>query len=65
MKDNDFIFDGEGTIKLSKKGKLKKKEICHDCLNAFDPKFLYKVTRNNFGIPHTISVCKNCKKKYD
>jgi hypothetical protein len=31
----------EGDIpKLSKRGKLRKKEVCHDCLNSFDPKFL-------------------------
>lgn len=45
--------------------KLTKKEVCHDCLNSFDPKFLFNVTRNNFGIPHTVDVCKNCKKRYD
>ena len=66
MSENEEIFfDGEGNVKLEKRGKLRKKEVCHDCLNMFDPKFLFNVTRNNFGIPHTVDVCKNCKKKYD
>ena len=63
--DEGILFDGEGNIKLEKRGKLRKKEVCHDCLNSFDPKFLFNVTRNNFGIPHTVNVCKNCKKRYD
>jgi len=62
--EGEFEFEGD-VPKLLKKGKIRKKEVCHDCLNSLDPKFLYKVTRNNFGIPHTVSVCKNCKKKYD
>ena len=66
MDDNkeEIIFDEHGLPKLAKRGKLQKKEVCHDCLNMFDPKFLFGVTRNNFGIPHTVHVCKNCKKKY-
>ena len=65
MEEKDEIFfDGEGNIKLNKRGRLQKKEVCHDCLNMFYPKFLFKVTRNNYGIPHSIHICKNCKKKY-
>ena len=66
MEDNkeEIIFDEHGLPKLAKRGKLRKKEVCHDCLNSFDPKFLFDVTRNNYGIAHTISVCKNCKTKY-
>jgi len=64
MEHLEFEFEGD-IPKLSKRGKLRKKEVCHDCLNSFDPKFLFNVTRNNFGIPHTVDVCKNCKKRYD
>lgn len=65
MEENEEVFfDSEGNIKLEKRGRFRKKEVCHDCLNMFDPKFLFNVTRNNYGIPHTIHVCKNCKKKY-
>jgi hypothetical protein len=54
MEEKDEIFfDGEGNIKLNKRGRLQKKDVCHDCLNMFDPKFLFKVTRNNYGIPHS------------
>ena len=45
--------------------KLTKKELCHDCLDSFNPKSLFEVIRNNYGIPHIINVCENCKKKYD
>jgi len=64
MENEELFFDSEGNIGLKKRGKLRKKEVCHDCLNSFDPKFLFDVTRNNFGIPHTVNVCKNCKTKY-
>jgi len=64
MENEEIFFDGEGNLKLEKRGKLRKKEVCHDCLNSFDPKLLYQVLRNNYGIPHHINVCKNCKKKY-
>ena len=65
MEQEEVFFGKDGSLKLDKRGKLRKKEVCHDCLNSFDLKFLFNVTRNNFGIPHTVNVCKNCKKKYD
>ena len=64
IENEEVFFDKEGNIKLEKRGKLQKKEVCHDCLNTFDPKFLFKVTRNNFGLAHYVHVCKNCKKNY-
>ena len=64
MEPLEFEFEND-VPKLSKQAKFRKKEVCHDCLNSFDPKFLFNVTRNNFGIPHQVHVCKNCKKRYD
>ena len=54
---DEFEFEGD-VLKVSKRGKVQKKGLCHDCLDSFDPKSLFKVTRNNFGIPHIVCVCK-------
>ena len=60
----EFEFEGD-VLKVSKRGKVQKKELCHDCLDSFNPKSLFSVTRNNFGIPHIVHVCKKCKTKYN
>jgi len=63
--EDEIHFSEDGTLEIKLKGKVKRKKVCHDCLNMFDPRLLYKVLRNNFSIPHYVEVCKNCKKKYD
>jgi hypothetical protein len=38
----ELFFDEEGNIKLNKRGRLPKKDVCHDCLNMFYPQIPFQ-----------------------